>query len=313
MVTRDDVRYAYRLILGREPESEDAIEAKVKFHESLATLRGEFLGCPEFMATHPSLGAEVARGYWEDRGKIDITVPDDKLERMVGRVREQWTHLGEVDPYWSVLTAEEYRSNRLNDDRLEQFYETGRQAASVIDIFQRRTGVGVPTGICFELGCGVGRVTQVLARRFEKVIAADISPGNLAICQQYMKQKNITNVETFLIRDPSDISKIQRIDFFFSLIVLQHNPPPIQKYLLDTIFAKISRGGGALFQTPDSMPNYSFDADEFLNSPHALMDMHCLPKSAVFELLRKHDIPLRDMAMDNWTGAFGSYTYFAQR
>lgn len=313
MVTAEDVISAYRLFLGRDPESDNVVREKVLSHQTLQSLRKEFLNSAEFSLLDPRGGIEIDRGYWAEPARIDIDVPQDALAAMVQRVRRQWTALGEVDPYWSVLSDDSFKSERINDERLKYFYETGRQAASLLDIFMKRTGVQIPKGICFELGCGVGRVTRFLAERFETVIAADISPGNLAICKEHMRRNNISNVTTVLLRDPADISRMQYIDFFYSVIVLQHNPPPIQKLLLDLIFSRLSKKGGCLFQTPEAMPGYTFDAARFLAEPDSLIDMHCLPKAAVLDLLRKHALPLRDIAIDNWTGTFGSYTYFAKR
>ena len=311
MVTAEHVISAYRLFLGRDPESDDVVRDKVLAHQTLQSLRSEFLSSAEFTSSYPCSAIDIS--YWAEPARIDIDVPHDALRVMVERVRKQWTALGKVDPYWSVLTNDVFKSERLNDERLKQFYESGKQSAGLLDVVRTRTGAQIPKGVCFELGCGVGRVTSFLAERFEKVIAADISPGNLAICEEYMRRNGINNVTTMLLKDPADISQMQPVDFFYSVIVLQHNPPPIQKLLLDLIFSRLSENGGCLFQTPEAIPGYTFDAARFLAEPTALMDMHCLPKAAVLDLLRKHALPLRDIAIDNWTGDFGSYTYFAMR
>jgi FkbM family methyltransferase len=47
-VTREHVIWAYRLFLGREPESEEVIEVKVNALDSIHDLRRDFVSCAEF-------------------------------------------------------------------------------------------------------------------------------------------------------------------------------------------------------------------------------------------------------------------------
>lgn len=60
-VTRAAVRWAYRLVLGREPESEETLEAWTRIGD-FAALREGMLGSPEF-AQHAE-GGFVPRGGW---------------------------------------------------------------------------------------------------------------------------------------------------------------------------------------------------------------------------------------------------------
>jgi hypothetical protein len=147
---------------------------------------------------------------------------------------------------------------------------------------------------------------------FEHVIAADISPGNLFRCGEWMEKKGIANVTTLLLTSPYQLGNIAHFDFLYSVIVLQHNAPPVQKILLDKLLPKIN-SDGCLFQTPDNLPNYSYSATDHLNSTLAVMDSHCLPKPVVLRLLHEHGLQVRDVQMDPWNGNWGSYTYFATR
>jgi 2-polyprenyl-3-methyl-5-hydroxy-6-metoxy-1,4-benzoquinol methylase len=320
-ITADDVRYAYRLILGREPESKDVVQKHLKTLHSLQALRDTFLRSTEFRNTSRSreLLDVVENAYRRDTHDVEVIIKDGEvMQNLINRVVQQWRSLGETEPYWSVLTDEAFRSSNMDPRRIEGFYETGVGSAQLIDIFESRTNTVIPKGICFELGCGVGRITHVLAKKFDSVIAADISPGNLAICRDHISKKNINNVETVLIQSPSDISTTKDFDFFFSLIVLQHNPPPIQKKLLDFSLSRIRSGGFCLFQTPDNFKtsnnsNYSFSASRFLSDTVETMDMHCLPKPAVLDILASHGMKLLDVTPDGWIGQFGSYTYFARK
>jgi methylase of polypeptide subunit release factors len=271
------------------------------------------VSCNEFQRLYPSVVAEISRNYWQRPGQVQVDVSDDTLERLLERLREQWRRLGENEPYWSVLTDSSYLMSNLNESKLTSFYDTGLQSATLIDLFEERTGVKTPRGVCLELGCGVGRVTAQLAPRFEKIIAVDISPGNLTICERRMEEFGQTNVETRLLTGFPDLLAVEPIDFFFSIIVLQHNPPPIQKAMLSAVMGKMSSSACCLFQTIDSLPEYSFSAEAYLATHTEVMDIHCLPKPVVLRLLSEHGFYVRDVQIDPWVGAFGSYTYFATR
>jgi methylase of polypeptide subunit release factors len=88
--------------------------------------------------------------------------------------------LGQSEPYWSVLTAPEFRGEKFKHDSI--FYETGNINVEEFAAFAARSGFSFSSSqTCFELGCGVGRLTTWLASRFGQVIAADISRHHLDI------------------------------------------------------------------------------------------------------------------------------------
>jgi 2-polyprenyl-3-methyl-5-hydroxy-6-metoxy-1,4-benzoquinol methylase len=311
-ITKTDVRLGYLLFLGREPESSSAVQAKVDSISSIEALRDDFLNSVEFRSKHPSISDVAVPHYVAPPRRIDADVSDEQMKKLLDRVRTQWERLGKDDPYWSVLTHDEYRTANLKHASLDSFYSSGKANADLVDIFSARSNVSVRRDVCLELGCGVGRITRFLAEKFERVIAVDISPGNLKICADYMNDHGVRNVDTHLITNPDQLGAVEDIGFFYSMIVLQHNAPPVQKLLLKAILPKILPGGGCLFQTPDSFQDYEFDAEAFLQSGDAELDTHCLPRSVVLDLIQRYGLWVRDVVPDPWLGAtLGSYTYFA--
>jgi SAM-dependent methyltransferase len=304
---------AYRLLLNREPESSEVVEELLEGLSTYKEVRSAFVSCPEYRRRYPTALDEINRVYWKPPPNVTVDVSKPVLAKLLNRLSDQWKKLGESDPYWSVLTHDDFRMQGMDADKLEEFYETGRVSAGIIELFEKKTETTVGRGVCLELGCGVGRITAHLAEKFERVIAVDISPGNLAICKQYMEQLGLDNVETVLLESPNQLSTLGDFDFFYSVIVLQHNPPPIQKALLENVLKNIRKGGGCLFQTCGSLRDYSFSPEEYLQTKEQVMDIHCLPKPVVLRLLHKNRLQVRDVEMDPWVDAFGSYTYFATK
>lgn len=315
--TRDEVRLAYYLLLGREPESDAVVDGHCDAHADLASLRDGFTASAEFATRHGFTDrverASIAQGYFSPHLPVEVIVAPDVAARLAARIREQWTKLGEEDPYWSVLTDEDFHADRIDSAARQRFDKSGEHAAQLIDLTADRNGIAPVAGTCVELGCGVGRITRHLADRFERVIAVDISPGNLALCKRYLADEGITNVETRLIRDIEEVAKLPQVDFFYSMIVLQHNPPPIQYRLLEILLGKLGPGGQCLFQTVADLPGYSFEAESYLASPSPTMEIHSLPMATVHRLIREAGLMLDTARMDPWVGSYGSYTFSAHR
>jgi SAM-dependent methyltransferase len=310
-LTPEDVSDAYRSILGREPESDAAIRHHLARHTNVQSLRQALLSSKEYhsRASVSYFQQEVARGYDTPPCRIDTEVPAPVMAQLLERIRRQWTILGEEEPYWGVLTDDRFKSDMIDEGALAAFRDSGLGNVLMIDNAIQR---GLPSrigGTCVELGCGVGRITRHLAGRFDKVIAVDISPGNLRLCEQYLANAGIGNVETLLLQNLDDLAHIGPFDWFYSVIVLQHNPPPIQRLVLESLLPQIRSGGGFIFQTISDLPGYEFIAEQYLATDDPVMEIHSLPQRSVFKLIDNANLKLNAVRMDAMLQAYGSYTY----
>ena len=109
------------------------------------------------------------------------------------------------------------------------------------------------------------------------------------------------------------VGELPEYDFLYSLIVLQHNSPPIQAFLLDVLLANVRSGGAVLFQTATNIPGYAFHAADYLQSEDATMELHALPQSKIMSLLRIHGLEVQEVLMDPFLGLYGSNTFFATK
>ena len=104
-----------------------------------------------------------------------------------------------------------------------------------------------------------------------------------------------SNVEFIHLERVEDLSALPVCDFFYSLLVLQHNPPPIMAHVLNVALGRLSPGGLCLFQLDTYCENYRFEVGAYLASPQAGMEMHMLPQPYVHAILRRNDIELIEM------------------
>lgn len=255
--------------------------------------------------------AERRLGSMASAQPIEVEVDAGTLAALLSRTAHQWARLGETDPHWSVLTSDDFRADRIASNA-DSFYATGREVAGLLKTFEQRNRLTLPRGSCIELGCGVGRITVHLAQQFERVIAIDISPGNLAACEQRLSAEGLTNVQCILVRNLDDFVGLPEADVFVSFIVLQHNSPPVQKEILSSLLPKIA--GGCLFQTLTNWPEYRFIAAEYLGyEDDTVMEMHVLPQRVIFDLLAESGFRIREVMSDAWVDHYGSNTFFAVR
>jgi len=286
----DLARTLLRTVLGRKPESK-------ALTQTVEQITHDFL-----IANHTY-----------DALNIEVDVPPAILKQMFKRIKSEWSELGETEPYWSVITSDEFRSKNIKQ-HLGSFLKSGQTNVEWMRNIARRNGVALGGNqTCLELGCGVGRVTLPLSEMFDHVTGFDVSPGNLAECDALIKAKGANNITTHLMTAIEDIHNAPDFDVLFSIIVMQHNPPPVQKYLLKVLLSKIRPGGVAYFQLPTYLPGYAFNATEYLASSEHGMEMHALPMKQVLKLLRDNSFEVLEVIQDQFTGMQGSHSFFATK
>ena len=309
MVSETDVVMAYRLIMGRDPENQQVVQGQAKHYQSLKDLRAGFMTSPEFhkimqipIASPEDAGVKVLN--WPATS-IDVDVPGPVLERMIKRIEGEFLYLGEREPHWSVVTEDRFKSENVAGNE-EIFFETGEYPLIGLRLAAKRSGVDLSHfKSCFELGCGMGRSTVWLAREFPRVIGGDISRVHLDHARRSAKRFGLHNISFAHLNEMSRYQELPSFDVFFSIIVIQHNPPPLMAFLLETILNKLKPGGIAYFQIPTYIVNYSFSAEAYLDTdaPVGNVEVHCLPQSALFDIIDRTGCKVLEMREDGAVGA----------
>jgi SAM-dependent methyltransferase len=265
---------------------------------------------PEVQAAAAESPAVVERvhlrtrvGYREPALGVEVDASDEQMAQMFAHVRSTWRQLGDDEPFWSVISQEEFRG-RSTEDR-DAFYELGRSnVAELIDTLRRHRIDPNELATCLEFGCGVGRVTWLLAGKFAQVTGCDVSQAHLAIARSVLDERGINNVEFVQLDDPNDVSELPMVDLVYSMIVLQHNPPPVIDHQLRLLVGRLNPGGVAVIQVPTYAAGYSFSIEEYLNDVDSNrgMEMHLVPQERVFRAARDTSCDILEVFEDNWTG-----------
>lgn len=315
-VTREDVVACYRAFLKREPENDAVVADKIARQPRLEDLLNELIASSEFASvrgTVMSYEAGVSTVFHTDNyDRIQTDVSDETMAQILKRVTAQWTALGEKEPHWAVLSGEEFRPANI-DANIDAFNASGEGDFRIILEFCKRNRVSLPSGVCVEVGCGVGRVTRFLANHFRKVIGFDVSTPMVDLARTYTNSLSIKNCDFRVFRSLEQLRTSEPSDFFYSVITLQHNPPPVAKAILRAGLDRLRDGGVFLFQVPTHRRDYTFNAVEYLrrrdDSPQGF-DMHVLPMYAVLDTIAETGCRVKEVVADNSAGHPGSHTFF---
>ncbi|MGQ9897132.1 MAG: methyltransferase domain-containing protein [Acidobacteriota bacterium] len=306
-VTPEAVQWAYRLILGREPSPE---EISAHLHApDLARLRQAFFGCREFRERERILCGPSLSGF-ESPLVLEDDIAAQTLEKLLAHIQASWQELGQVEPYWSVLSSEEFKLDHLADNR-EQFYASGNESVEQFLRFLERNGCfpdGIADKTVLEYGCGVGRATHALARHFSHVYAYDISASHLSLAKQWTDSLALTNITFTQIQRLQDVLHLPKVQAVYTIIVLQHNPPPVIRIILRGLLSALLPGGVALFQLTTYRENYSFAVADYLRGSAkrvGQIEMHVLPQRRVFEIIAQTGCQVLEVLDDAWAGYRG--------
>ena len=158
------------------------------------------------------------------------------------RLHDSWQKLGATDPRWAILSQAGREDGRWDD---APFWRSGEDS---IDWLARHLG-GVRSmpklDRALDFGCGIGRLTQALARHFAKVVGVDIAESMVAGARAANRHGDRVEY-VHNARPDLRVFGDNSFDFVLTLIVLQHMRPDYSAAYLRE-FLRVLRPGGVLF------------------------------------------------------------------
>jgi peptidoglycan/LPS O-acetylase OafA/YrhL/SAM-dependent methyltransferase len=158
-------------------------------------------------------------------------------------MRRFWNERAREDAFYFVDSRQPYKAADP-----ERFWE----AEALVDYLLG--GLGVQLGRddrVVEIGCGVGRITRVLAARAAEVLALDVSDEMLARARRHNPE--LANVR-WMLGDGRSLAPLQdaSVDACVSVVVLQHVPDPeITLGYVRELGRVLRPGGWAALQVSD--------------------------------------------------------------
>ncbi|MCA0246939.1 MAG: class I SAM-dependent methyltransferase [Proteobacteria bacterium] len=214
---------------------------------------------------------------------------------------QDWKAIGESEPWYGVLTADQFLTANLTPERIDEFYALGQtEVRRVVGVLERNFGPVSPE-TAVDLGCGTGRLTFAMSEFAKHVYGLDVAPGMLRRANERRQAKQILNT-TFVHELPADL----HLDWINSFIVLQHIPPIKGYAILEDLFRRLTPDGLVsvqltYFHVPNhettlhrEMAAYVYDGESVRILEPATpqdvgsMSMYDYDLNKVFRLLQKH-------------------------
>lgn len=182
--------------------------------------------------------------------------------------------MGEVDSV--TLTAPKNRD-------ADEFFRTGEHDVATEFAFMESLGVEPNLGRALDFGCGLGRLTQPLANRFDEVVGVDIAADMIEGART--ANRYATRCE-FVLNERDDLAVFadKSFDFVFSLHVLQYMSPSLAERYLREFVRVLAPGGIGCIQLT-----------EYSRNPVKRLVMEYAPLEELYWLLRHRGLPPFDM------------------
>ncbi len=173
----------------------------------------------------------------------------------IDRLRHDWERWGRTDPLYAILTDPRGKGGRW--DQAEFFALGVRDIENMLGDLDR-LGLSPRRGKALDFGCGVGRLTQALARHFDAVTGVDISAAMIERARRFNGHGARC---AYLVNTRPDLGVLPdaNFDLVCTVLTLQHMEPSLAAgYVRE--FVRVLRPGGILvFQVmtelrPDEVP-----------------------------------------------------------
>ena len=239
-------------------------------------------------------------------------------------LKNDWDSLAERDALHAILTDGSKAGGKWN---IAEFMATGdAEIETVMEHLSAIDCIPNGNGAALDFGCGVGRLTQPLARRFTTCVGVDISQKMIQKAEslnRYAHCRYLTSCNTRLPFADATFS------FIYSNIVLQHVPRRLAERHLREFVRVLAPDGVLVFGVQDSFAVRNISS-LLIRVRHVLrirsrikallglgsgeMQMHCLSNRVVRRALGSAeimDVQLTNTAAKDFNGKL-VYLHHAQ-
>lgn len=160
----------------------------------------------------------------------------------LAQLQKNWETLAQQDPMWAIISDPSKKGRQWDP---AAFFQSGEAAINHLFGEIAQLGFSLDRGKALDFGCGLGRLTQGICKRFAKTYGIDISPTMVAEAARYNRCGSACE---YVVNDSNDLRRFDddTFDFVCSSLVLQHIPPEASRIYIEE-FVRVLRPGGVLF------------------------------------------------------------------
>ncbi len=171
---------------------------------------------------------------------------------------QDWSEFGKTDPYFAVLTSDDFRKDHLTQENLALFYQSGEEYVDrALSTIRQHFDPEFEPARALDFGCGVGRLTIPLARIAKTVTGVDVSEAMLNEAQVRCAQLGVNNIR--FAKSDDQLSAISgKYDLILSSLVFQHIPPTRGEKIFFRLLSQLSEDGVCIVQFLYHRPHQRF-------------------------------------------------------
>ncbi|MBU2515926.1 class I SAM-dependent methyltransferase [bacterium] len=224
-------------------------------------------------------------------------------------LRITWDEFARRDVLWSIMSCPDKKDNRWE---IDNFFKTGQNDIDFILQEAEKRYPQFQRNKALDFGCGVGRMTIPLSKRFKETVGVDISAQMIGKAKVFAK--NVSGC-SFVVNEEEDLCIFPEayFDFILSLIVLQHME---RRYILNYIkeFLRLLKPVGLLvFQLPSQI-ELKAGYQEFKPGMSPEAEMYGISKEKMFDYIKLNKGEIVDCVKDNACGKeINSLRYFVKK
>jgi SAM-dependent methyltransferase len=195
-------------------------------------------------------------------------------------LQRHWNEWGRRDPYFAILSRPDRRSNNWD---IEEFLTTGVDEIDDLHAWLLDLGVTHASGRALDFGCGVGQLTQALARSFAECDGVDIAPSMIKRARELNRFGDRCH---YHVNERDDLALFDDgvFDLVYSDIVLQHIAPEFSARYVQEFTRVLAPGGVVVFQLPSHRLTVDDDRTELPSIADAAFHAQIVPALPTLEV-----------------------------
>lgn len=189
-----------------------------------------------------------------------------------------WNDFAKTDPLWAILSLPGKRGGQWD---INEFFAVGRKEIDEMMAFTTASGIDFRRKKALDFGCGVGRITQALARCFDECHGLDISPRMIEMANTYNRYKERV---TYHLNQDNDLHLFPdaSFDFIYTIITLQHMEPRFSLNYIKEFLRVLRPSGILIFQLPSERVKQLTYEDESIAKRIRRLTKTACPKPLLF-------------------------------
>jgi ubiquinone/menaquinone biosynthesis C-methylase UbiE len=162
---------------------------------------------------------------------------------MLVNTDKDWEFYGKSNPYFGVVSHEEFRTKNLSEQAFTKFFDTGKEHIEfILNLVKEHIAPDFKPSRALDFGCGVGRLVIPLSSACSSIVGIDVSDSMLQEARKNAQRMGITNVD--FIKGDDTLSGVSgTFNLVHSYIVFQHIPCDRGEILFQRLIDLLEDGG----------------------------------------------------------------------